>query len=482
MRRRYGVIDAMLHIYGSSPRLKEELLNAFTFENPAWAQAARFSPWGPPKAIPKYIMLARETAHCVSIPRGVQPHAQLTAKAQIEFMAINWINRTRSCPVEFPPLKLTLGKEQAALCHAFKLAVKRHKNPFGTYLFIAPTAVGKTIGQAAIAAASGQRVLILCLTNLIKKAWEADLEKAYGITKKQLGLIQTSTWRIGEHFTLASVQTLARRKDRWDELKELIGCVVVDEVDTIRAPSIYEFVMGFPAKFVIGATATRTGRHYNHYLQSIFGSPVKTIIGSNKDTNSSMAVQDALVVYTDFNYAYTPLELNYHDLTEAMSEDEERNTLIVHHVRQDIKNKLFPLIVTKRVPHVHTLVAMLKEVGIKAVALTGETNAHRAETDRTLKKIFEHTTIQCVVATSAAIMRGANINPLDILHVTMPENKTNMEQLTGRIRRRYQGKTKCLIRMYVDKNVPYLFGKYKREIVPAFRTLKIPRYVNMFIA
>ena len=481
LKKRYGEVRSMLYIYGASPRLKHELLQAFTVSNPAYEQAARFSPWGAPKLIPEFIMLAREEGNAVVVPRGILPHAQLSAKGLAEFKSIRWTQKTNNAPTDFPELRVTLNPEQETLLKGYRKAIKENLNPFGTYLFIAPTSVGKTIGQSAIAAIAGQRVLVLCLTNRIMLTWRDDLEKAFGIPKKEQGIIQQAKWNIGKHFTLASVQTLARRKDRWKELHDQIGCVIVDEADTISAPSIYNFIFEFPARTIIGATATHLSSRHNIYLQAAFGNPVTRIITSYRDTASSMAVQDAFTHNTQFNYKYSPLDLDYHDLTQTMALDEGRNKIIVNQVRLDIKNGLTPLVVTRRVPHVQLLKDMLKEAGVDCLTITGEDNANRAQVDRDMKQIMARE-IKCVVATDRAILRGANINPLDVLHVTMPESKRDLEQLAGRIRRRYDKKTKCLIRYYVDRNVPYLYNKYKREAVAAFRTLKIKRYQDLYMA
>ncbi len=471
----------MLEVRGASPRLRHELLQAFTFSNPAYEQAARFSPWGPPKNIDEFIMLADEQGDFVRVPRGILPHAQLTSKAQKEFDALKWRNKTNFAPTTFPKLRLTLNNEQEALLTGLRKAIVKNTHKFGTYLFIAPTSAGKTIGQATLAASTGQRVLVLCLTNRILRAWQEDLEKAFGITRQEQGLIQQKTFRVGEHFTLASVQTLAKRQDRWQELHSQIGAVIVDEADTCSQPSIYRFLFDFPARYFIGATATHLGSRRNVYLQSAFGSPVTRLISSNKDTQSSMAVQDATTHSTAFEYEYNPMELDFHDLTEHMMMDEGRNQIIVQQVKRDIQAGLTPLVVTKRVQHVHLLISMLKEAGIKTISATGEDNANRAQVDKDMKLIFDRK-VKCIVATSAAILRGANINPLDTLVITMPESKRNVEQLAGRIRRRFKGKKKCLIRYILDKHVPYLYGKYKRQAVPAFRTLRIPKYVDMYIA
>lgn len=481
LRRPRGEIGAKLVVWDASQRLVDEIDEAFTFKNPLYAQAARFSPWGPPKTIPEYIRLAEVNNGMLAFPRGIMPYAQLSDAAYKEFQRIKWRDATTNAPTTFPPLKVTLNAAQTTLRDAFKQARIKRTHPYRAFLFIAPTSVGKTIAQAVVAASTGQRTLILSLTNWIKKAWLEDLKMAYGYSNDEIGLIQQKTWRIGENFTIASVQTLAKRKARWQELFDQIGCIIVDEADTISAPSIYNFIFSFPARYVIGATATSGGSR-NAYLQAAFGHVVKRLVSTQSDTESSMALREVEEVHTAFKFEYQQGNLDFHALTEAMLTDEERNRMICHQVKKDWLAGHSPLVVTSRVPHVHLLMEILKEMGVKnAHALTGETNTGKKYSAKLREDIFSRK-CRCVVATRQAVMRGANLNPLDVLHLTMPTNKHDLEQTIGRIRRKHPGKKTCRVVYYLDKRTPYLFNVFKREAISCFRKLRVPRYENVFVA
>lgn len=478
-----GTIGAMLAIRNPSEELRRELVKYFTFPNPQYAAACRFSPWGPPKGIPENISLywySDEEKTEIMIPRGIVPEI-LSTKACAEFNRIQWRDRTTNCPVEFPELRLTLSSEQQTLLTSYHRSIAKRQAPFRAFLFIAPTSTGKTLAQAAVAAATGQRTLVLCLTDQIKRAWYVDLEKGYGLSNKDVGLIQQSKWKIGEHFTLASVQTLARRKERWNELCESIGTVIVDEADTISAPSIYDFLLSFPARNIIGATATHMTAHgRNNYLDCIFGNPIKRIASSQKDTHSSISLKDVDLIFTPFVYKYQQGALDFHDMCEKMMENEDRNKLIVAHIAKDVREGHTVLAVTRRVPHVHLLSDMLQEVGVEHALLTGETNGSKEYTDKLVADTLSGKN-HCIVATSAAIKRGANLNTLDVLHLLMPQNNTDLEQLIGRIRRRAEGKNTCILRYYLDSQTAYLNNAFKRNVT-VFRKLKVPRYKNVFIA
>ncbi len=476
-----GVISAMLAIKGCSERLKEELLGMFQFNNPAYLQAKRFSPWAQlSDKIAPYIHISFEDDDGrILIPRGIEV-SDLTPRSQKEFNSIKWTDSTIEAPVAFPKLKVNLNDEQITLQKSFSRFERKGLRPFHNYLFISPTGTGKTIAQAAVASMTGQRVLILSLTDQIKRAWHNDLKTAFGIQYKDVGIIQREKWKIGKHFTIASVKTLARREHRWHELYEQIGTVILDETDVVSAPSLYEFMLSFPARYIIGATAT--ARASNFWLTSIFGQPVKRIYNSQEDTETSMRLYHVFEVETKFKYDYTEGAIDFHHLSDCMIGDEDRNNLVVEKVLQDWNDGHSVLVATKRLPHVHLLADMLRDAGIDDVnILTGETNADKFYTEKLVKGIFKRNT-RCIVATSEAIKRGANLNPLDRLHVVTPTNHIDLEQLIGRIRRKWKGKKDTGVTVYVDRKVDYLRNQFNREYVPTFRKLKVARYLNLFIA
>jgi superfamily II DNA or RNA helicase len=481
---RHGIIGSMLSVRNCPETLRNAILMALTFENPAYTQALRFSPYGyVSDKVPKTIELAWETDdRRLVFPRGFNAAEKLQGKALRQFNSIQWEDRRVYAPVKFPKLLVCLNQDQTTLLRSFKRA--KDKKIFGNHLFVAPTSAGKTIFQAAVATETGQRTLVLCYTDQIKRAWFKDLQLAFGLNPEDIGLIQQSTFRIGKQFTLASVKTLARRKHRWNELFQQIGTVILDEADVITAPSLFNFIFDCPAAFHIGATATdRSESGYGFYLRSIFGKPTKRLENKQEDTASSMRLREVEEVTTAFTFEYQQGNLDVHALNEGAMRNKERNKLIAHRVLKDWNNGRSILVVTKRVSHCKILKKRLRLAGVKNVKIiTGDTNSRRKYTDEVVEGILSRK-YRCIVATIDAIKLGANLNPLDSLHIVMGvKSKRNIEQLIGRIRRRADKKTTCKVVYYVDKSVPYLYGLFKWQAVPVFRKLKVERFLNQYVA
>jgi superfamily II DNA or RNA helicase len=294
-------------------------------------------------------------------------------------------------------------------------------------------------------------------------------------------LIKQGKWEIKSPFTLASVATLGRRKHIWSELYNQFGTIICDEVQTVSAPNLFDFLLHCPACYLIGASATPRKDKNNFWLNSIFGPIVKRVPEIPGDTATSLAVQDVKIISTEFVYSCGRGEiLDWNDLAKYLLSNEERNALIVRNVIEDWRAGRVILIVSKRLAHVYLLKSLLEEAGIEDVNLiVGETNADRAYTESLIKAI-EKRKVRCVIATVAAIKLGANIKALDCLHWAMPvANKKDIEQLLGRIRRRVEDKKFCTAVYYLDQRVPYLVNLFKRKAIPVFRKLHINRFKKM---
>jgi superfamily II DNA or RNA helicase len=461
----------------------EEILRLFTFKNPYFEKATRFSPSGYiSKDIPEFLYFAVRKGKDIRFPRGIYP-PDLSEEALQTFNRINWLDLRTRAKVKFPSLQIGLNREQRIILRHFNKDILKKNIPFGNYLFVKPTSTGKTITQAEIARATKQRTLVICVTNLIKNAWLSDLRAAYGLSSKDIGLIQQKTWRIGKWFTIASIGTIRKRKHLWSELFEEFGCVILDEAHTVTQPSLFTFLMSHPALYLIGATATdKKDSGKNNYLLSTFGKVRKRITAQQKETETSLPLSDVRNVNTDFEYEYQDQNLDIHDLQEHIISDEMRNAIIVENAYQDWKRGHSILVTTYRLAHVELLKEMLEEKGVNDInILTGKQNIQKDYSRKLIRAVMKRKCC-CVIATVQAVLLGANLNPIDRLHPAMPIlNRQDLEQLIGRSRRKAKGKTDVVLVYYLDRNVPYLMNVWKRKAMSVFRKLKVPKYQDVYM-
>jgi superfamily II DNA or RNA helicase len=354
---------------------------------------------------------------------------------------------------------------------------------------VVPTSGGKTIATASLSALCNERTLVLCKTNLIKKAWQDDLQKLYGFDpKKDLGLIQQKTVKLGKHITLASTATLNKREHLFAEIFGNIGMLIIDEAHIIGSDSIDKIVSNCPCKYIVGATATPTRTDKKHYLvYGHLGRPVLRIKNTHKETDSSLPLADAKIVRTMYEFRdeegkrFDPEVHMASELGEHLSLSQDRNNLIAENVFKDWKAGHSVLVAMDRLAHLDILKKMLREAGIRNVqCIHGAINSRRTKQKEVLDQIMSRK-CRCVLATKAAIKLGANINPLDRLHIAVPTNKGDMEQLIGRIRRKHPSKKDAVLTVYRDVDW-FLSRKLVSNFYPVMRKLQVARYANAFVA
>lgn len=472
-------IGSGIKVLSPSVKMRNALRKELTFVNPAYAQADKFSPYGYTKVDPT-ICLAEETDEYLKMPRGID-YGIFPPLVREALRKARFTDMRVYVPASFPKPLLAPNAEQTDMIDAVKISHTTNR-PHGNFMLVASTSTGKTFAQAECARYLGQKTLVLCRTNLIRKAWQDDLAKFYGLHRKDVGIIQQNKYTFGKQFTLSSLATLHRREHLWDEIFSHFGTIILDELHILPCNQVYRFVASCPAAYVLGATATEKRNDGKQFMMyAVFGKPVKRIKAVQSETASSMPITNVREIPTNFTYTYTQEDLNYQDLLEHMVGDDARNELIVREVLWDWKRGKSVLVTTNRVAHAELLASMLVEAGVTdASLLTGETNQTR--TSAVMIELINKKDIRCVVATDQLISTGANMPPLERLHITVPiVDDLKLTQLLGRMRRKFPGKKSARVRYYKDHKVPYLMGVYKRSAVPVFRAMEILPYTNLFI-
>lgn len=479
-----AVHDAVLTVQGINESLGNMIANALKFTNPAYAAAARFTTHRFVSAdVPEHVVYGWMFEDELTMYRGSV--SMLPSRFQkLVRKNIRWKDNRNFKPVDFPDLQLDLNDEQQICMKALETAITTKSRPFGNYLVIASTSVGKTILQSAMAHRFGQKTLVLCPTELIQRAWVEDLQKLFGFTPKQIGLIRQKKWVEGDVFTIASVATLGRRREVWDEINHEFGTIVVDEVQGVSSDTYFSFLSQSPAAYLIGATATQEARDgsVDYNVKALFGPPIVEVNTYHKETKTSLCISEVKLVNTSFKYVHQADNIDWNDLSMELAADETRNSLILSNVKKEWLDNRVVLIVAKRVEHVKLLHDMALEMGISnANVLTGETNTDKFYTSKLLESVRSRK-VTCVIATIQAIKVGANVPTLDSLHIAAPPaNRRDLEQLVGRIRRKANDKHEATVTYYFDRKVPYMLRLFKKVVVPTFRKLEVPGYKNMFV-
>ena len=439
-------------------------LEICTIENPKYIQAAKYSPSGMFSVVPYFQYLQGSPSH-FSVPRGFP----------IELFEIDWskksapkiIDNTASAPVIFPEPALDLFTSQKLVVNG----VVEDEHPSGTFLLVAPTSRGKTVMALHALAKLKQRTLILVHTSFIMKGWISECKAVFGLSNYEIGIIQGNCFRIGEHITIATVQTLRNRKAHWPELFSKIGCVVCDEAHTSPAVTVADIVNSCPAKYRIGLTATEKRRDKMHALLFLmFGEPYMRQSMENSDTPSSLQISDAILVQTEFCTEYG---VDYTLFIDKLTSDAPRNALIVKTVLEEATKGNVCLVVTNRRLHAEVLCKLLSLHVDTDIALGVSGNESARNNYRVFKK-FKEGRGKVLVATNKLISTGANLPSLNRLFLTIPYIDVNeIVQLAGRIRRKYPGKKDAVIFDFFDVRIGRCVEIIRKYHQAAFKELNV---------
>ena len=148
-----------------------------------------------------------------------------------------------------------------------------------------------------------------------------------------------------------------------------------------------------------------------------------------------------------------------------LSEDSNRNTIIVSEVEELITKGYFPLVLSDRVEHNKQLAEQIESLGYKVILLIGETRKKAK-----WEEIREDKSIQCIVANTSIASKGLDLPALSALVLTCPSsNQPQLKQRIGRIRRFVKGKPLPLVVDIVD-NSAYFMNGYGARINILFLT------------
>lgn len=285
-----------------------------------------------------------------------------------------------------------------------------------------------------------------------------------------VGLITEGKVNIGKDGAIATIQTLVNIDP--DLYADQFGAVVCDESAHVNgSPTISKMfskvIEKIPARYKIGLTATP--ERSDTMIKSMY-----TLIGMSTggefeptykvDRYDVKTIEAEHFKYDiDLNYGYAILNsdgtLDYNTLIDYLSDHEERNEIILDNVEMLNNQKRKQVVLCHRVRHVEYMYEKLKERGLRVEMVVGKV------TNKKRKQILENCeSWDILVATYSLLKEGISIKALDTLHLTTPQkNKSMVVQCAGRIERYMENKNQPIIFDYVDINVPYCLGAYRKR-------------------
>lgn len=316
-----------------------------------------------------------------------------------------------------------------------------------TGTIVMPAGSGKTITGMGIIHKLGKEALWITHTkDLLYQSANACL-KCLGI---EPGIIGDGKARIGE-VTIATVQTLMKRKELLNQLNAGVGVVIVDEAHHVPTSYFSEIIQNFATKKIYGLTATPERKDsMEAYMFSTIGYP---LIELNRDalyTDNKLIIPELKQVYTQFigkciNMEDVSVNLGgdgaeYHELIRQLIQDEERQELIVDTIVKNCDNSR-SLVLAEWVEYIEILMEKLKKkLPNKRIEFVygGTKKDLRAK----CLEDFKNDEIDILFATKIA-REGLDLPNMDKLFLTTPKrgdeygtkNGAALEQEVGRVMR-----------------------------------------------
>lgn len=318
-------------------------------------------------------------------------------------------------------------------------------------VIVMPAGSGKTQTALQLISELGLKTLWITHTyDLLNQSFDRAKSNLESVG---LGKIAAGKIDIGTHITFATVQTLVKLdlsqfKNEWD-------CIVVDEGHRIcgtpaQLGMFYKVINALSCRYKYALTATpfRNIKGTEKALFSLIG-PI--ICEVPKEVVSERTIKAEIQpIYTDFKIPRdakkTDGTIDYSKLTTFLSEDEDRNEIILD-ILKKCKNN-YTLVLGDRLSQLLYLQEKI-EYGVK-IDGTMTSKKKKAQREQYIQDMRDGKE-NLLFATYGLAKEGLDIPRLDRLILASPHrDKATIIQSVGRVERKFEGKKTPLVYDIVD--------------------------------
>ena len=460
------------YIYDLTQEQRDTVKEALTFDNPAYKQAKRYSR-SKYITIPPYLTYYDEFSvrqddmrrKVLSVPLGVDIKKLL----KVENLVVE--DGRVEVNTNYPKFKLDLRNDQKIASQHYLNELSQSDYPKS--IIQLPTGKGKSILALYIAQHLKQKTLILVHKDDLVVGWTKDIKLCFG-DDIEVGLIKAKSRRVAKQITIATVQTLSKMSDEeLSQYTQQFGLVVQDECHHVGL-NIFNIIDKFESKYKLGLSATPTRSDGLNFVFDLFfgGLCYKHIV-----TDDDEDICGCEVRVLDSNFKYDPFVhgnqvFNYHDFDPedlpdniqlVKDMDYDKRPRIPHLTMDDeaVKSPKTKVMVCKKIiehyKQGHSIIALFTQkehIDLyyrhlcryvpkdKIMLYYGDS---KEKSDVMMKKA-ETKEVLITLATYAKATEGTNVKSWEVeFLVSSINNAKNVEQATGRIRRRKDGKLSPVI-------------------------------------
>lgn len=281
---------------------------------------------------------------------------------------------------------------------------------------------GKSYTALWIAYKLRQKTLIVTHNLTLREQWAENIETLFGIKP---GLIGSSVVDYDDYaITVSNVQTLVKHTDK---VAKEFGLVIVDEMHHTPATTFSNIINHMHARYRLGLSGTLIRKDGKHVLfKDYFGSNILKPSQSNTLNPTIKLVKTNIALDSNLDWAKR--------ITKLVTDTEYQN-FISSLAKGYMAKGHCVLVVADRVDF---LKIISEQIGDRCTLITGEIG------DRALaKQQILSGEKDCIVGSRQVVSEGWSVNRLSCLILAVPINNDSLlEQLIGRIQRKFNGGTK----------------------------------------
>ena len=315
-------------------------------------------------------------------------------------------------------------------------------------VLVAPCGSGKSEMGLEIAARIGGRTLWIVHTWDLANQILNRAAMRYNIPKESYGQIAAGKVNIGDMFTVATVQTLSRVD--LAKIQNEFDCIIVDECQHVcsSADKVTQFekvITSLCAPYLYGITATPyRADGLERCMFALLGEIIHEV------PQSAVAGNTVPVRVKFVSTNYTPDidnitdgdgTLNYAKLISDITEDKDRNAVIVGEIQRAAQNGAV-LVLSDRLQHLDVMEKRLCAVFPYRTARLGIAST-KAEKERRARILTDlnNGRLNVVFATYKLAKEGLDVPNLRTVVLSCPvKDKTTVIQSAGRVARKADGK------------------------------------------
>jgi len=310
-----------------------------------------------------------------------------------------------------------------------------HDNRDNAVILQAEPSFGKTFILPKVIQNMGRRTLVLVDRDLLRDQMFEEFTNNSSAKVVKLNKGVTSVDDLGD-VNITTFQLLLKNGALVKLLSKHIGMVVVDECHVAPAEKFLEVLADLPAKFRLGLSATPTRSDgLTSIITDTFGEA--KVLGSNpnnlKVTNVVVNTRIPVSFSNKSQYAKQFIKA----MTTPLAKCKRTPINLAIMLATELINKGRRVLLYVTYGELQTLLKRgLEALGFTAEIIQGKTpKAVRAQ----IIQHFQEGKIDFLIS-GVILQKGVSIHRLDSIINLAPQNKENLEQVKGRLRREYKGK------------------------------------------